>query len=98
MIKDYLKDNNLIITPNSSKKKVINEINSLDKLVSYKIMDINEFLRNYFFDYEKEAIYYVMKRENVNVSIALEYLNSLYFAEDKNYNNPKLNKLVSLKN
>ena len=98
MIKDYLKENNLIITPNSSKKKVINEINSLDKLVSYKIMDINEFLRNYFFDYEKEAIYYVMKRENVNVSIALEYLNSLYFAEDKNYNNPKLNKLVSLKN
>ena len=85
MIKDYLKDNNLIITPNSSKKKVINDINSLDKLVSYKIMDINEFLRNYFFDYEKEAIYYVMKKENVNVSIALEYLESLYFVEDKKY-------------
>ena len=98
MIKDYLEDNNLIIAPSFCKKKLINEINNLDKLISYKIMDINEFLKNYFFDYDKEAIYYVMKKENVNVDVALEYLNSLYFVEDKKYKNIKLNKLVTLKN
>ena len=46
MLKEYLKDNNLIIVPNSIKKKVIKEMNSYD-LINYKVMDINEFLSNY---------------------------------------------------
>lgn len=97
MILEYLIDNNLIIVPSSLKKKIISEINSLDKLVSYKIMSLEEFLNNYFFSYDKKSIIYTMNKYNVNTDIALEYLNSLYFVGEKEYSSNKLNKLVSLK-
>ena len=53
MITEYLKDNNLIICPNTLKRKIVNEINSNNKIVSFRIMDLIEFKKNYFFDYEK---------------------------------------------
>jgi len=97
MITDYLDDNNLIIVDNNYKKKIITYMNNLDKLVSYKVMTLSEFKRNYFYDYNKSAIYYIMKKYNTTVDIALEYLNSLYYIEDKEYNSFKLNQLVNLK-
>ena len=41
MLKDYLKNNNLIIT--SSKRKVIEDMNKLG-LISYRVMTQEEFL------------------------------------------------------
>ena len=97
MIEKYLKDNNLIIVPNSYRKKVIREINGLSHLISYKVMSLEEFLENYFFSYNKETIYYVMKRLEVSYEIALEYIKHLYYVEDIKYPYLKLNELVSLK-
>ena len=62
MITEYLKDNNLIICPNTLKRKIVNEINSNNKIVSFRIMDLIEFKKNYFFDYDKKTIYYLMKK------------------------------------
>ena len=98
MIDEYLTDNNLIITSANYKKKIINYINNLDRLVSYKVMTLEEFNSNYFFSYDKNTIYYIMKKYNTTVEIALEYLNSLYYIEDKEYKSYKLNELVKLKN
>ena len=49
MIIEYLKKKNLIICPNNLKETVIYEINQASNLISYKIIDMNEFLENYFF-------------------------------------------------
>ena len=57
MIEKYLKDNNLIIAPNSLHKNIILEINNLDKNVAYKIMSLDEFMENYAFSYNKMTIY-----------------------------------------
>lgn len=97
MIDKYLMDNNLIIVDINSKKKIVDYMNNLDKLVSYKVMTLNEFRDNYFYTYDKKTIYYVMKKYNTTVEIALEYLNSLYYIEDKKYKAYKLNELVKLK-
>lgn len=97
MIEKYLEDNNLIIAPNSLHKKIILEINGLDKLVSYKIMSLDQFMENYAFSYNKMTIYFIMKKFSISYEIALEYLKNLYFIEDKKYTSLKLNNLVSLK-
>ena len=85
MIKEYLMDNNLIITPNVMKKKVITEINSLDKLVACKVMSLDEFMKDYAFSYNKETIYYIIKKMDVSYEVALEYLKSLYFEASARY-------------
>lgn len=97
MITKYLKENNLIICPNSLKKKIINEINKNEDLVSYKIIDLKTFLQNYFFSYDKKTIYYLINKLNLKYDIVLEYLESFYYLEDKQYQNEKLNQLVILK-
>jgi len=97
MITTYLKDSNLIICPNYLKKDIINQINNFNKLISYKIMDLNTFKQNYFFSYDKKAIHYLMKKLNLKYEIILEYLDSMYYIENKNYIFSKLNKLNELK-
>lgn len=97
MIAAYLKDNNLIICPHSLQKNVITEINSISELISYKIMDVHTFLENYLFSYDKKTILYLMKKLHLKYEIIIEYLNSMYFIEDKEYQNPKLNELKALK-
>lgn len=98
MITQYLKDNNLIICPNNLKKKIIKLINKNNELISYKIMDIKTFLENYFFRYDKKTVYYLMNKLDLKYDIILEYLNSLYYIENKKYNSKKLNELANLKN
>ena len=96
MLKEYLKENNLIIVPNSIKKKTIEEINTYD-LVNYKIMDLKEFLDNYYYTYNKKTINYVMNKYSTNYKIACEYLDTLNYLTDKEYNSKKLNELLDLK-
>lgn len=98
MITEYLKDNNLIICPNTLKRKIVNEINSNNKIVSFRIMDLIEFKKNYFFDYDKKAIYYLMKKLNLKYEIVLEYIEACYYIESKKYNSTKLNQLLDIKN
>jgi len=97
MVTEYLKNNNLIICPNYLKKKVVEEINNSNKLIQYKVMDLNEFMKNYHFDYDNKTIFYLINKLNLKYDIILEYINSFYYLEDKNYNSNKLNELVTLK-
>ena len=94
---DFLDNDNLIICPNELRKSVIMDINKNSKLVSYKVMDLKEFLQNYFFSYDKRAIFYLMKKLNLKYEIALEYLESFYYLENKSYDLKKLNDLALLK-
>lgn len=97
MITEYLKENNLIICPIHLQKSVIQEINQQQRLISYKIMDLSEFNQNYFFSYNKKTVYHIMNQLKVKYDIALEYINALYYVENKTYHSNKLNELVSLK-
>lgn len=97
MITAYLKKNNLIICPNFLKKEIVKEINNCSELCSYKIMDLETFIQNYYFSYNKKTIFYLLKKLNLKYEIILEYLNSLYYIEEKDYNFQKLSELKDLK-
>lgn len=97
MIATYLKEKNLIICPNSLAKTVTQEISGISNLISYKIMDLHGFLEHYFFSYDKKTIFYLMKKLNIRYEIALEYLESIFFIENKEYHSKKLNELRRIK-
>ena len=62
-----------------------------------KFMTLKEFLSNYYFTYDESALIYLMDKYHIKYDIALEYLENLYYLEDKEYESGKLAFLVNLK-
>ena len=87
----------VIICPNDYKEKYLNDC--ADKhLHDFKFMTIDEFVKNYYFSYDKRAIYYLMQKYNLNIDVAKVYLNNIYYVdENKKYKNNKLIFLQKIK-
>jgi len=87
--------NNSVVICNSNYK--IELLKSINKLVNIKFISMDEFIKSYLFDYDDKTILYLIKNYNISYEIALEYINNLYYVEDKKYNNEKLDYLVKIK-
>ena len=88
----------LIICPNEEKLKILLELNGDKKLYPIKFMTKKEYLNNYYFSYDDEAIYYLMKKYQFNIDVCKVYLSNLYVVDiNKKYNNEKLEFLKKLK-
>lgn len=92
---DYSKFDNSIVVCSSSFKNHLLEQNLL---LNIKIMSMNELIKKLTFDYDDHAILKVMEKENIKYSLAQMYLDNIYYIENKEYNNEKLDKLVEIKN
>ena len=91
-------NNTLIVCPNATKIKILNEQMQDDKLYNIKFMTKEEFKNNYFYSYDDETLYYLLKKYNYNLDVAKIYLKNLYVIdENKDYKNPKLVFLKNLK-
>lgn len=95
---DFLSDNLILIVPKNGKEKIIQEISKLPNFYSYKIVDDVELKHLLCFDYDINALDYLSKKYNLKLDIAKEYMDNLYFIENKDYKNERLNKLVNIKN
>lgn len=93
-----LKDNSLIICPNSEKIFLLEELNKQDQFYNLKFMTKEEFKNNYYFSYDEEALYYLMHKYHYHLDVCRHYLSYLYLIDTKkSYQNPKLQFLQSLK-
>ena len=91
-------DNTLIICPNATKLKILNELLEENTLYNIKFMTKEEFKNNYYFSYDDSALFYLMKKYNYNLDVAKVYLKNLYVIdENKEYKNHKLKFLKELK-
>ena len=93
---DFLEDNLLIITPNSYKQAILKYLNNNKLIFNIKFMTKSEYKKCIKFDYGVEAIHY-LKEKKMKVENAITILDNLYYIEEKDYNNNKLNKLVNYK-
>ena len=85
---------NTLILCNSALKK---EINKTKKLLPIKILSKEDFKKNYFFDYNENAILYLINKYMINYDIAKMYIENLYIIENKDYNHHKLDYLTMIK-
>ena len=86
---------NLIITNEFNKMDILKKLTNEKKFNNYKFYSFNELKRKLFFDYDNKTIEYVMKKYNVNLSIAKIYIENLYFL--KEIRNKKIEFLNNLK-
>lgn len=89
-----LNNQEIIITTSTNKRNILKNNHSLN---NQKIYTINDFYKQYYFDYNEETIYYIMNKYNVKYEIAKIYLENLYFLKIKEYNSSKLQFLTNLK-
>ena len=93
-------NNNLkiIICPNEYKLRLLEDLNRDNILHNYKFMTKEEFLKNYYFDYDENTLYYLMNKYNYNLDVAKVYLKNMYVIDtNKDYKSSKLNLLKELK-
>ena len=94
---EFIKDidkSTIIITTNSYKKEIIKQKN---KLIDIKVFTLNEFIKEYTFNYNDKTLLYLMEKYNIKYNIAKIYLENMYYIENKIYNSEKLNKLSKMK-
>ena len=88
----------LIICPNEEKLKILLSFNNDKELHNTKFMTKNEFFNNYYFSYNDDTIYYLMKKYNYNIDVCKVYLNNLFVIDiDKEYSSSKLSFLKNIK-
>lgn len=93
-----MENNLLIVCPNEEKMKILDELDKCDSFYNIKFMTKKEFMDNYYFSYNEEALYYLVKKYNYNLDVAKVYLNNLVVIDTKkHYNSVKLNFLKKIK-
>ncbi len=93
---EFLEDNLLIVCPNSYKRAILEYLNNNKLILNIKFMTKNEFLKCSMFDYDIEAIHYLVNK-GMKVDNAITIINNLYYIEGKEYYNEKLDYLVNIK-
>lgn len=68
----------LVIAPSYLKKEILKDISREKKLINIKIMTKEEFIKNYYGTPKKEALYFLMKKFNLNYDIATNYLDNIF--------------------
>ncbi len=96
-LKNIMCDNSILIVPKNSKEKMIQAISSLPSFYAYKIIDDASLKESLFFSYDMNAIHYLVKKYNYKPENAIQYIESMYYIQDKNYQNPTLNFIRDLK-
>ena len=97
---DFLNNINeetILIVPNILKEKVLRRINMLNRLINVKIYSFEELKRLIYFDYETDAILYLMNKYYYKYEVAKNYIDNMYYLINDNYKNDKLVFLNNLK-
>ncbi len=92
-----IKNNTLIICPDSYKKKLLASFYNEKKIVSASFLSLEEYKKNYYFDYDYRAIKYLCDKYSLSVNNAKEIIENIYYVTDREYGIEKLDKLVKYK-
>lgn len=91
-IEDF--NNKVLIINDGTKESLVKLLSG--KLLNIKLITLSELKKKYYFDYDKESIYFICKKYNVNHDIAKIYLDNLYYISE--IDNEKIRLLKEIKN
>ena len=90
-------DYEILIVKNDIKNKVIEKL-SKEGLLNTKVLSLEEVRDKYYFTYNEQAIYYLIKKYNYQVDVAKMYLSNMKYVKEEDYDNNKIRKIIELKN
>ncbi len=94
---DYVKDDTVLVVPNSIKESVITTITEQKPLTNIKYISLEELRRKVIFDYDERAIFYLMKKYNIKYDVAKIYLNNIVYVCGSDIKDKKITKLLEIK-
>ena len=94
---ENIENNTLIICPSNFKSKILKQLSAEKKILNISFLSIEEYKKNYYFDYDYRAIKYLCDKYEYSVDNSKEIIDNLYYVKDVDYHNNKLNALVSYK-
>lgn len=95
MIYEYLKSNNIIITDNLHKQKILKYITKNKLICNIKIYTVNEIIDNLIYTYKDDTLYYISTICNINLSLLNKYLKYMIYINESN--NIKVNEILKYK-
>jgi len=88
----------LLVCPEDYKNKVLEYLYRNKMFLGISFMTIEEYRKNWYFDYDISAVLYLQEREGLSIDNAREILSNLYYVDsDKVYHNQKLDALTRYK-
>lgn len=97
MLQKYMKENVVIITPSSIKKKLLEEASNQKIIVSFKIYTFEEIEKAFFPYCDRKSLYELIQEYKVSPSMGLLYLKQIMCVDEKEYTNDKLAFLSHIK-
>ena len=91
---DYVKDDTVLIVPNSIKESVITTITEQKPLTNIKYISLEELRRKVIFDYDERAIFYLMEKYNIKYDVAKIYLDNIIYVCKSYSKDKKITKLL----
>ena len=92
-----LKEETLLIIPNSIKNKVLKYIRSYNPLANVKIVSLDDIKKLLVFDYDSEAVFYLMNKYKYRYEVAKVLIDNMYYVDSNKYVDKKLDELVNIK-
>lgn len=92
-----IKEKTIIICPLKVKDKLLNIINGFDYLINVKFYSLEEIKHLVYFDYNEDAILYLMDKYKYSPEVAKNYIENMYYVKDNDYSSKKLSFLIDLK-
>lgn len=94
---ENIKQSAVIIAEHEYKNYLLKKLNESPNLLNINIISKAELIKKFYFSYDEKTIYYLIENYHIAEDIARIYLENLYFIENKDYKNKKLNDLVKIK-
>ena len=86
-------NNKIIIIKDNQKESFLKNIKTI---INFKLITLSDLKKNYYYDYDNEALYYICKKYNVIYDVSKRYLESIYYIND-NYHSKKVDLLRKIK-
>ena len=96
-ITKFLKTNSIVVCEKHCQDTLLKLFSKNKLLVNIKLLTLDEFNNNYFFSYNEDTIYYLIKKYNYDFEYTLDILNNLKYVEDIYYENENLQLLKDIK-
>lgn len=95
---NMLKDESIMICPSSIKEIIIKNKSINDIYKNIKFISKEDLIKGFYFSYDINTVYYLVKKYNYSFELAEEVLSNLYYISciDDSVNSQKLKKLFSL--
>jgi len=96
-LENVLKDNIILVVPDNIREKVLLYLNSKNNIYNIKIINLNNLVNTFLYQYDEKTIHYLMNKYHFKYDVAKTYLDNIKYLNGNGKDIEKIKKLYDLK-